>query len=150
MITINFYRTYNDNLLKSVYQLVNKSYLADYRTLIVPKDDEMQESIDRGLWTYSQKLFIPHATSNDPLPESQPVYISVNADKSSNANLLLMVDHINLIKSNYEKIFIVASLENQKLFDQFKEESVNLQGSNYQVNYYILEKDKWLKRNLDE
>lgn len=96
MIKINCYTTTQDDLHKTFCKLAEKCYYANLRTNVITQNADYTKSLDRVLWTYSKKHFIPHATNADPSPEKQPIYIT---DKLENPNQAESIIFINPDKS---------------------------------------------------
>ncbi|GAA5251901.1 hypothetical protein KNCP2_01890 [Candidatus Rickettsia kedanie] len=47
--------------------------------------------LNKNLWTYSRKQFIPHGSKLDPQPERQPVYITDELQNPNNASVLIII-----------------------------------------------------------
>jgi DNA polymerase IIIc chi subunit len=105
------YISFENLLYKNICTLLEKSYQTGDRTLVVAESEEQQEEINKILWTYSQQKFIPHGSSNDPLPEEQPIYITTKLDNKNNSKILMLLkcdqDILNQIdKDNFSKVLI--------------------------------------------
>lgn len=106
---------------KTICLLVEKSYLSSFRIIVLTSDLEVQESLNKLIWTYSKKQFIPHGSKLDTLPEKQPVYITHELENPNKANVLIIVAPFNIkeifSKGNYishfqRVIIIYDSLDN--------------------------------------
>lgn len=91
MQQFSLYHTAEGLLYKTACLLVEKSYLSNAKIVILTPDLEVQESINKLLWTYSRKQFIPHGSKLDPLPERQPVYITHELENPNHANILIII-----------------------------------------------------------
>lgn len=92
MIKISCYQTTQNQLPKTFCQLVEKCYYSDLKTNIFTTNEDYSQSLDRVLWTYSKKHFLPHATNTDPLPEKQPIYITHNIEDYNQAEIIIFVN----------------------------------------------------------
>jgi DNA polymerase IIIc chi subunit len=141
---VNFYKLQNENFIKTICQLVEKAYETNYRVLIKTNDSQIEADINRILWTYSQKTFIPHGSSIDPLPNIQPVYISTGPENPNNANLKIFIDSFDVCEENFEKLLYIFSdnslnTENsKKLYDKYIDNGLK-------VSYHIQETKGWSK-----
>ena len=96
MIRVSCYQALNENLSKAFTMLAEKCFLSDLRVLVIVPDQELKMFLDKALWTYSRKYFIPHATDSDPFPEKQPIYLT---DKIDNPNAATVAILINIERS---------------------------------------------------
>ena len=74
--SLSLYQTNSANLNKSVCLLLSKCYKEGLRTLALVKNSDESAILDNLLWSFSQKNFIPHALSSDPLFDEHPIIIS--------------------------------------------------------------------------
>jgi DNA polymerase IIIc chi subunit len=105
MIKISCYQTPPALLAKTFCKLAEKCYYSSKRTCVITNNNEFTRELDRVLWTYSKKHFIPHATSEDPLSEKQPVYITDSFENLSSAGIFILVN------PDTEKILKLLSLD---------------------------------------
>jgi DNA polymerase-3 subunit chi len=125
MIRVSCYQTSNENLPKTFTQLAEKCFYNKLRTLVVTPNNDLITILDKVLWTYSKKHFIPHGTLSDPLPEKQPIYITnkllnlneakalmfVNADESMMLDFLSNTENKSSGVQNFSRVMF--------LFDNF-------------------------------
>lgn len=93
---ISLYQLLPETFLKTVCLLLEKCYLSALNTIVLT-DSEFQEELNRTLWTFAQKKFIPHGSRLDPLPERQPIYITDDKaqllDPPNRASVLVLIDN---------------------------------------------------------
>lgn len=92
MIKISCYQTTQEQLPKTFCKLTEKCYYSNLRTNVFTENEDYSQNLDRVLWTYSKKHFIPHATSSDPLPEKQPVYITHDLSIHTKAEIIIFIN----------------------------------------------------------
>jgi DNA polymerase-3 subunit chi len=122
MVKISCYQTTQNQLPKAFCQLVEKCYYSNLRTSIFTENKNYRDELDRVLWTYSKKHFIPHATSSDPLPERQPVYITEDVTQYNKSEIIIFVKATRdtILKALADKN-IAGSKIIQKIFFIFDE-----------------------------
>lgn len=92
MIKISCYQTTQNQLPKSFCQLTEKCYYSNLKTNVFTENSDYSENLDRVLWTYSKKHFIPHATCSDLQPEKQPVYITHKLKNYNQGEILMFIN----------------------------------------------------------
>lgn len=86
-LTLNFYgvdASYED-FTPGVYLLINllrKVYTNQERSWVVCANSDEVKKLDKDLWT--KAAWLPHATDQDPHPESQPILISTSGENNLN------------------------------------------------------------------
>lgn len=71
--------------------LVEKSRQRGWRVVIETPLTEHMQSLDLLLWTYRDDSFVPHGTSADADPESQPVYLTTGSESPNEAEVRFLV-----------------------------------------------------------
>lgn len=102
MIKISCYKTKQELLPKAFCQLAQKCYYSSINTCVITNNNDFAAELDRVLWTYSKKYFIPHATSQDPLTQEQPIYITHFVENPNNSKIIILV---NPTEDNLLKLF---------------------------------------------
>ncbi|MDP4709378.1 MAG: DNA polymerase III subunit chi [Rickettsiaceae bacterium] len=116
MIKISCYQTTQSQLAKTFCQLTEKCYYSNLKTNVFTENEDYSQNLDRVLWTYSKKHFIPHATSLDPLPEKQPVFITHNLNEYNQAEIIIFVNPSQkTILESFSKNSIIKSKVVQKI-----------------------------------
>jgi DNA polymerase-3 subunit chi len=109
---ISFYRAIPDLLDKSICLIAEKCYLNGLRAVVLAADSELQESLNNKLWTYSKKQFIPHGSSNDPLPQLQPIFITTQIQNPNQSTVLITVNCLPELSASeeygwFERVIII-------------------------------------------
>lgn len=71
--------------------LVEKSRQRGWRVVIETPLSEQMASLDHLLWTFRDDSFVPHGTSSDADPESQPVYLTTGSETPNHAEVRFLV-----------------------------------------------------------
>ncbi|MCX4079243.1 DNA polymerase III subunit chi [Rickettsia rhipicephali] len=106
MQQFSIYQTSDELLLKSILLLIEKCYYSDLKSVILTADADQQEMLNKNLWTYSRKQFIPHGSKLDPQPEKQPIYITDELQNPNNASVLVIISPTDIEKILQAKEYI--------------------------------------------
>lgn len=133
MAQINFYHTNSENLERSSCQLLEKCYINNAKILVKTSGISQMESLNRSLWTFSQKSFIPHGDLNDKVEKDQLIYITYLTENPIEAKNLMLVNIVDSIYEPFDKIFVVFT---QDIIDKITDCIKKLSTHNNTVNYY--------------
>lgn len=158
IMQISVYFINRDNLFKSFCQLAEKCFYSKLHSIVFAKQEEDIKDLDKILWTYSQKHFIPHATMDDPLPEKQPIFISNKYENPNDSKIFILFrpskqDFIDFVvyysgdkELKLEKLIILLEKEGDYSQNDTKEliDKSSLKFSS--INYFEQDlKGKWLR-----
>lgn len=118
MQQFSIYQTTQELLLKAIILLVEKCYHGNLKSVVLVADTEQQELLNKTLWTYSRRQFIPHGSKLDPMPEKQPIYITDELQNPNDAGVLLIISPKDIEKilqdkeyiSHFQRIIIIYDL----------------------------------------
>jgi DNA polymerase-3 subunit chi len=143
---ISIYEINNAEIFdKTICQIVEKCYSTGMHTLVVVEDDGYKQILNKTLWTFSQKSFIPHSTDDDLMPEKQPILITSNFKNLNRSSILVIVGRILEIDSEaFEKIIHIFCAKNSKHEADLNKLKSNLKPPEYK--YFVMdEKGSWIK-----
>lgn len=109
---ISFYSVLDD-LEKTSCGLIEKCYMSGKNTLVICEDEQTQELINKMLWTFKKKSFVPHGSINDANPQDQPVLISYKNENANNAELLVLFAGAYINVSNFARVFVIYLEESE-------------------------------------
>lgn len=92
MIKISCYRTIQEKLPKAFCMLAEKCYHNKINVFVYANNKETLAELDKVLWTYSKKQFIPHGTIHDPHPEKQPILLGEEFKNLNNVSNLMIIN----------------------------------------------------------
>jgi DNA polymerase-3 subunit chi len=143
---LSIYEITNQDIFdKTICQIIEKCYSTGQNTLVTLEDDGYKEILNKMLWTFSQKSFIPHASDADMFPEIQPILFCSELKNLNNSKILVSVGKkIDVNDSDFQKIIFIFSKNNPK----HNSELANLKTSiaNNEYKFFIMdEKGNWLK-----
>lgn len=133
MAHINFYHTTIDALERSACKLLEKCYQSNTKILVRTSDILAMESLNRSLWTFAQKSFIPHGDANDKIEDDQLIYITYKDENPIKSDSLMLVDTLESIYEEFDKKFIIFT---DKIEDQVKHCLEKMNSPNNQISYY--------------
>lgn len=148
MIKISCYKTKQDLLSKAFCQLAQKCYSSSINSCVIANNSDFAMELDRVLWTYSKKYFIPHATSQDPFHQEQPIYITHSIENPNNSTMIILVNPTedNLLKlfsstsevelSTIEKIMIIFDDVQRIQFSEIKALLLKTKFNNFEINLF--------------
>ncbi|HJD55481.1 MAG TPA: DNA polymerase III subunit chi [Rickettsia endosymbiont of Pyrocoelia pectoralis] len=115
MQQFSIYQTTDELLLKAIFLLIEKCYYSDLKSVVLTVDTDQQEMLNKNLWTYSRKQFIPHGSKLDPKPEKQPVYITDELQNPNDATVLISLDIEKLSQAKdrikaFKRIILITDL----------------------------------------
>jgi DNA polymerase-3 subunit chi len=106
---ITFYNFTVTPILSGVPRLIKKIYESGHRLLVICSSEEEMVELDKVLWTFSQKDFIPHCLAHEDsyLPHINPVLLSLDAHTNqNNAEVVLNLSGISVL-GNFKKYLYV-------------------------------------------
>lgn len=124
---VSFYHLTTLPITKAVPRLIEKVYYSKQRLLVIAENEELMRVVDDGLWAYSTKHFIPHATYLDEDNEDQPVLITTKIENANNAEIILSLGEVNLDLSQCPKLLHMfdGNIANQLEFARRKWKEYN-------------------------
>ncbi|MDX1916764.1 MAG: DNA polymerase III subunit chi [Rickettsiaceae bacterium] len=136
---IKFYAVEED-LEKTACGVIEKCYQSGVRTLVICENESIQEIMNKMLWTFKQKSFIPHGSINEERAHEQQILITHQQENLNNANLLVLIGAASIDISNFTRIFVVYN----ELSDTHKSNIKNLKDAASLLDSKIL---SYKKRN---
>jgi len=136
MTEVYFYHSTKFPVEKTITKLVEKIYGLKQNILIYCQDKNLVQIIDDILWSYSTKTFLAHATSSDPAPEKQPIYITEKEENPNESSILIALgenipDFYNKF-SKYISIFGSSDEELTSARSRYKQ----LKGQSLDIKYF--------------
>jgi DNA polymerase-3 subunit chi len=89
-LDISFYHFTITPLVIGLPRLIKKIYSTKQNLFVLCKTEEEMIELNKVLWTFSSKEFIPHGTINEADPELQPVLLSTDPSHNRNASTILL------------------------------------------------------------
>ncbi len=144
MTNISFYQVTSSIFEKSICQLLEKCYQTGERTLVKTENHDMQELMNKTLWTFAQKSFIPHGSIDDPLPEQQPILITHEENNINNSTILVCIGCGFENIEKFSRVMIIFYEHNQVQKEVCRDLYTKYKAQSYELKYYKQsEKGAW-------
>lgn len=145
MVQINFYHLSQKDPEKSACRVLEKCYQNNAKVLVRVSDHAKQELLNKTLWTFAQKLFIPHCSADDEQHDKHPIYITTGKENPIKANMLMLIDTLDGVYEDFERIFVMFTEDSEG----FKVAYQKLKTPNNIINYYTQNaKGVWEQKEL--
>jgi DNA polymerase-3 subunit chi len=117
MTQINFYHLTKLPTGKALPKLLEKVISSEKRVLVQVANDEKLDQLNKEMWTYTTKFFLPHGASGDGFEDEQPIYLTTTNKNANGATILAMVENATAPNLNdFEKcIYMFDGNENEQL-----------------------------------
>ena len=79
-------------LEKTLPKLMEKVVQGGKRAVIQTTSEERVEELNKQLWTYTTKTFLPHGCAADGFAEDQPIWLTSTSENPNNAEVLVLCD----------------------------------------------------------
>lgn len=89
---VSVYQLTTSPLEKSLPRLLEKVYQGGLRAVIYTNEDHRVEELNKVLWTYTTKFFLPHGTQKDGFADQQPIWLTNRLENPNNASVLVLCD----------------------------------------------------------
>lgn len=118
MTQVDFYilnSTNQGHLERFTCKLAEKAYKKGHSIHILTADSQQTERLDKLLWVYDEKSFIPHVVSGDKLADKTPIHIGSEIDKVSLFDVLINLQSTLPTKiAEFERIAEIVSGDSQQ------------------------------------
>jgi DNA polymerase-3 subunit chi len=91
MAKINFYHLTTSPLEKALPKLMEKVYQSGAKSIVLTENEEQTAQLNKQLWTYTTKFFLPHGSESDGFSEKQPIYLTSSANENPNQASILAI-----------------------------------------------------------
>lgn len=92
MVEISFYHHQIKSVEETLPKLLERSLARGWRVVLQATSLKRLDGLDQRLWAYAQESFLPHGTSRDPSPETQPIYLTCGGDNPNDADVRFFVE----------------------------------------------------------
>src|SRR5262249_4652208 len=95
MAEVGFYHLLTTPLERALPRLLGRARAQGHRIVVRAASAERVEHLNALLWTYDDTSFLAHGSQRDGNPESQPIWLSKDADNPNGASILFLVDGVD-------------------------------------------------------
>lgn len=140
---VDFYEVMPGNLVPSLVRLLAKIYESQQRCVFVDSNETFLQTVDKALWTFSTKEFIPHGDKNLGFSELQPIYFTPRFENPNNAKVLVIAESLDFesFQDGMDRILLVFEKDAEKAEEKFHV----LKNCGKNVNYWKQSAKGWGK-----
>lgn len=135
-LEISFYRLTTLPINKAAPKLIEKIYYSGQALVVMAESEELMRSVDDGLWVYSTKHFIPHATFSDEYPSDQPVYLTTKIENPNKSSIAMALGAVNLEEFTVSKLLYMFDGNIPEQLDFARKKWKSYQGSDHSLVYW--------------
>ncbi len=92
MVEVSFYHLTRRTLEQALPVLLEKSLEREWRVALQATSEKRLKAMDAFLWEYDPEKFLPHGTKADGAPETQPIYLTCEADNPNAADVRFFIE----------------------------------------------------------
>lgn len=112
MTKINFYHLTTTVLGKALPKLLEKVLENNLNALVLSSNTEQVEKLNKELWTYTTKVFLPHGSKEDGFSDQQPIYLTDDYNDNPNNAKVLAITYDAFSESseslnNFERVIYI-------------------------------------------
>lgn len=142
---VSFYNFYHP-LEQYLPRLIDKIYNLGQGIIIFNKKQEVIDILNDVLWTFSNRIFLPHGSNKELFPEKQPIYLTTNIENPNNAEIFIAVNDLDITNYDLKDFKKLLYVFNDVDLDKANKLSKKYQDLAIIVSFFKQEKDgNWLK-----
>ncbi len=108
MPEVLFYHLQRQPLERVLPLLLEKTLERGWKAIVRAGSAERLAALDELLWTYREESFLPHGTKADGVPETQPVYLTLEDECPNSAECAFITDGAAMPERDaYERIVLL-------------------------------------------
>lgn len=92
MTEIQFYHLLSTPLERALPKVMEKAIATGENVLVLVDGEQTMDRLNKAMWEYEERSFLPHGSSKDPHPDKQPIYITYAEENPANAKILVVTD----------------------------------------------------------
>ena len=135
MTDISFYHVKNTVFEKSICRLLDKIYSSGYKALVVVKDEDFAANLDKILWSFASKAFVPHGVSNEDKADEQPILIATDTENKNQADLLMLTHYIDVDIAGFKRVIYIFD-DNDEQITAARQQYKRYKDAGHELAYY--------------
>ena len=89
MSEVRFHHLERRRVDEALPRILERALEEGRRVLVRASSEEMAAALNERLWTYDDASFLPHGAAGDGDPETQPIFLTCEADNPNAATMLV-------------------------------------------------------------
>ena len=113
MTRIDFYH-YADEKLRFACRLAAKAYEQSSKVVVYTPDTHVLGEFDKGLWTFQQTRFVPHAFAGTEIAAETPVVLASSGENLPHHDVLLnLADEWPPFFASFERLLEIVAVDEE-------------------------------------
>ena len=96
MLEISFYHLKGSSVDDALPMLLEKSLARGWSVVVQMTTLQRMTRLDDHLWSYKAEAFLPHGVKADGEPETQPIYLTCEADNPNEADARFFLERARI------------------------------------------------------
>lgn len=139
MTEFSFYQVTVD-FQRALCQVIDKCYQTGMHSLVHTAHADLHQELDKKLWGYGRKTFIPHGSSEDERHGLFPVLLSPDATNANNAEILLLTAPDLEIDYSYKRVIIIFDGNDDSAVSVARNRYKELKELGHKIKFYFQDK----------
>lgn len=136
MSKITFYQVMNGEIIKASCIILEKCYKNNLKTFVQLSDEDTKKDLNKTLWTFAQKSFIPHGSDDDPEGSKQPIYMSCSDECVIDASCLMLIGARRIDIKDYERVLVMIDGTSETDVESAQSMHDSLKNLGHKTEYY--------------
>lgn len=152
MTEVWFYHLETATLDQVLPVLLERSLARGWRAVVQAGSPERVQALDAHLWTHDDASFLPHGTTRDGEPETQPIYLTDGPENPNGAAIRLFTDGVAVAPvlaqdATYERAVLLFDGRDDEAVTAARQQWAELKRAGHAVSYWQQgEEGRWEKR----
>ncbi len=149
MTKVNFYHLTKLPVGKALPKLLEKVILSGVNVVVLAPTEENVELLNRELWTYTTKFFLPHGSKKDGNEAEQPVYLTASNENPNSSKVLAIVGDANPTDiTSFEKCLYMFDGNVEEQVSKARQRWKEYKQSGHELTYWQQDnKGAWQQNN---
>lgn len=96
MVDVSFYHHQTRRIEETLPKILEVSLARGWRVVVQAATPARLRALDQHLWSYRPESFLPHGTSADAAPETQPIYLTTTDENPNAADVRIFVEGVEI------------------------------------------------------
>lgn len=146
MSRIGFYQLAGAPLGSVLPRLLERTLEAGARAVVMAPDQSRVEVLNRQLWTYEERSWLPHGTAREGHAERQPVWLTSDDENPNGATYLFLTDGTRSDRvDGFERVFVLFDGNSPADLRSARDLWRSLRAEEHELTYWKQDGRRWHK-----
>lgn len=141
MADISFYHLHSLPLGKALPKLLEKVYASGAKAIVSAPSEDNIEQLNKELWTYTTKFFLPHGSKKDGFVEKQPIYLTAANENPNGATIFVAtggkeIDFDDSYFSSFNRFLDMFDGTDEKALQQARKRWTSYKKAGHNLRYW--------------